>query len=267
MNRIEQIFKTRPAFIGFLTGGDGGVDYTIDCALAMLEGGVDILEIGFPFSDPIADGPVIQQASKRSLDQGTTSQTMLEIARGIRKKSDAPLVLFSYFNPLLKKGEKFLKEVNSAGFDAILAVDLPPPIDGMEKHPYYLQLTEAKLHPILLASPSTDPERLVRIKEKAEGFLYYACQKGTTGVRKALPDDFAYNLSRLRQQINIPVAAGFGIADRETALQAIEHANGFVVGSAFVKLMAQKADPNALKKLAMAIDPRDFSPQRAQTRL
>lgn len=150
MNRIEKVFNKGPAFIGFLTGGDGGCEYTIDCALAMLEGGVDILEIGFPFSDPIADGPVIQQASKRSLDLGTTSQTLLEIGKGIRKKSDAPLVLFSYFNPLFKKGQKFLKELKSVGFDAVLTVDLPPPINEMENHPYYLQLAEAKLHPILL---------------------------------------------------------------------------------------------------------------------
>lgn len=256
MNRIEQTFKKGPAFIGFLSGGDGGLDYTVACSLAMLEGGVDILEIGFPFSDPVADGPVIQQASQRSLEQGTTSQTMLEIAKGIRKKSSAPLILFSYFNPLFKKGALFLKELQSAGYDAILTVDLPPPINGMEDHPYYRQLSEANLYPILLASPSTDPERLNLIKKKSEGFLYYACQKGTTGVRKALPEDFASNLRRLRQDFNIPVAAGFGISDKTTAQQAIEHAEGFVVGSAFVKLMEQKADPSALKKLAMSIDPR-----------
>lgn len=257
MNKLEQVFKKGPSFIGFLTGGDGGVGYSIDCALAMLAGGVDILEIGFPFSDPIADGPVIQQSSKRSLDLGTTSQTLLEMGKEIRKRTDAPLVLFSYFNPLFKKGEKFLKELKSAGFDAVLAVDLPPPINEMANHPYYQQLDEVNLHPILLASPSTDSERLQRLKNKAEGFLYYACQKGTTGVRKTLPEDFAYHLARVKEHIKIPVAAGFGISDRETAKRALEYADGFVVGSTFVKLMEQKVDPEELKKLAITIDPRN----------
>lgn len=256
MNKIEQAFKKGPAFIGFLTGGDGGVKYTVDCALQMVEGGVGILEIGFPFSDPIADGPVIQQASMRSLAAGTKAETLLEIAEGVRSKSEVPLVLFSYYNPLLKKGSGYLRELKESGYDAVLAVDLPPPIDGMDAHPYYQALSEAGLHPILIASPSTDCQRLGKIKEKSEGFLYYACQKGTTGVRKSLPDDFARNLVALRQDFGVPVAAGFGIADRETARKALEHADGFVVGSAFVKRMADKVEPEVLKQLARAIDPR-----------
>lgn len=257
MNRIEEIFKKGPTFIGFVSGGDGGLHYTIDCCLQLIEGGVDILEIGYPFSDPIADGPVIQRASKRSLDCGTTSATFLEIARSLRKHTDVPLILFSYFNPLLKKGEGYLKELKSAGFDAVLTVDLPPPIHETTIHPYYHQLKQVGLHPILIATPSTDNDRLELIKSKSEGFIYYACQKGTTGMREALPEDFASNLSRLRQNLTVPIAAGFGIGNREIAKKALQHADGFVVGSAFVKKMEEKVDPSELKKLAQLIEPRE----------
>lgn len=256
MNSIEKAFKKGPAFIGFVSGGDGGVEYTIDCCLQLIEGGVDVLEIGMPFSDPIADGPVIQRASQRSLEQGTTSSTMLEIAQGIRQKANTPLILFSYFNPLLKRGQGYLRELKQAGFDAVLTVDLPPPINEETTHPYYTGLEEAGLQSILVATQSTSDERLEQIKMKSQGFIYYACQKGTTGMRDKLPIDFADNLMRLKKNLKVPVAAGFGIANKETAKIALQHANGFVVGSAFVKLMEEKACPTELKKLAQLIDPR-----------
>lgn len=255
MNPIECIFQTKQTFVGFVTGGDGGINYCIDSCAALVEGGVDILEVGLPFSDPVADGPIIQRASKRSLEEGTTPALILEIAQGIRAHTDVPLILFTYFNPLLKKGDGYLKELQSAGFSAVLVVDLPPPLEGGPQ-PFFHSIKAAGLHPIFLASPSTDERRLSGIAEISEGFLYYACQKGTTGIREALPNDFAFHLSRIRQTVRLPVAAGFGIGDRKSAKAALEHADGFVVGSAFVKMMENCADPEELQRLARSIDPR-----------
>lgn len=256
MKPIEKAFNQKQAFVGYVVGGDGGVDYCVDCCLQMIEGGVDILEIGMPFSDPVADGPVIQRAAQRSLEQGTTSETILEIGRRIRKETDTPLILFSYYNPLLKKGEAFLKTVEQAGFDAVLVVDLPTPIDQPYSHPYYTALKQAGMDSIFLVSPSTDDNRLSKIAQQAQGFLYYACQKGTTGVRKHLPEDVSAQIARIRHKSKLPIVVGFGIADRSSAKAVLDVANGFVVGSAFVQLMEKRADPRELKCFAQGLDPR-----------
>ena len=255
MNTIEQVFQQKQTFVGFIVGGDGGIDYCTDTCLQMIEGGVDILEIGLPFSDPIADGPVIQRASQRALKCGTTPSTILEIARRIRKKSTAPLILFSYFNPLLKQGDGYLKALKSAGFDAVLVIDLPPPLQ-QENHPYFQALETAGLLPIFVVTPSTEENRLTQIASISQGFLYYACQKGTTGARDQLPDDVSFPISRIRQKTDLPVAIGFGIADQKSASSALTAAHGFVVGSAFVKLMEEGAVPHELKMLAQTLDPR-----------
>ncbi len=234
-------------FVGFITGGDGGIHYSVDCALQLIEGGVDIIELGLPFSDPIADGPVIQRSSHRALQSGTTSTTLLEMGKKIREKSEIPLILFSYFNPLLQKGKSYLDELKSAGFNGVIIVDLSQP------HPYFEQIKRAGLQRITLATPSTEEDRLKAIKP--EGFLYYACQKGTTGIKKRLPNDFALQIRRLRGCTSIPIVAGFGIASRESAKAALKEADGFVVGSAFVQLMEAKAPPEQLKLLAQKINP------------
>lgn len=256
MNRIEKAFQQTHPFIGYLTGGDGGIDYSVSCALALIEGGVDILEIGLPFSDPVADGPVIQKAHERSLAEGTTSATILEMAKRLRQISDVPLVLFSYYNPLLQKGTQYLHQLKSAGFDAVLTVDLAVPANPCEAEPFFKAVVDADLLPILLATPSTDHERLVLISKIAKGFLYYVSQKGTTGVRSRLADDFSIQMTRMRQSFQIPIVAGFGIADRASAESALEHADGFVVGSAFVKKMEERVSPKELARFAQSIDPR-----------
>lgn len=256
MNRIEKVFKKTKPFLGYLTGGDGGLDYSVECALALIKGGVDILEIGFPFSDPIADGPVIQKAHERSLERKTTSTTILELGKRIRQASDVPLVLFSYYNPILQRGPKYLNQLKDAGFDAVLIVDLAITATPEGSEPFFQALTNAELLPILLATPSTDEERLIQISKIAKGFLYYVSQKGTTGVRSQLADNFSSQVARMRPYFQIPIIAGFGIADRASAASALEYADGFVVGSAFVKKMAEKSLPEALTQLAQTIDPR-----------
>lgn len=255
MNTIEQVFQKGKVFVGFVVGGDGGIDYCTECCLQMIEGGVNILEIGFPFSDPVADGPTIQSAAERSLQGGTTSATLLEIAKRIRAKSSVPLILFTYYNPLLKKGDAYLKELKTAGYDAVLVVDLPAPLD-QKPHPYFQALKGAGLHPIFVATPSTDEERLTQLTKISEGFLYYACQKGTTGVRSQLPEDIPFHIARIRQKTNLPIAIGFGIADKQSAASVLNVADGFIVGSAFVKQMEAKVPSSSFKQLAQSLDPR-----------
>lgn len=242
-------------FIGFVTAGDGGIDYCVACCMALIAGGVDMLEIGLPFSDPVADGAVIQQSSQRALQAGVTPHTVLEIARCIRQHSAVPLILFSYYNPLLQQGEKYLQQARLAGFDGVLVVDYAPS-QYCEDRSFYNTIKSCGLFPVLLVAPSTTEERLPLIVKQADGFIYYACQKGTTGVKKSLPQDVASKINLIKSMSDLPVVAGFGIADRVSAAQALSCADGFVVGSAFVKLMADRVDPLALKKLAQQIDPR-----------
>ncbi len=250
MNVIAQAFERKKPFIGFVVAGDGGMDYSIQCCLNMLQGGVDMLEIGLPFSDPIGDGPVIQKGAGRSLQQKTTPSMILEMAKILRKDSLAPLILFTYYNPLLQQGNAYLSQLKSAGFDGVLVIDLPPP------DPFFQSLEEAGLTPIFVISPSTEESRIEEIARLSQGFLYYACQKGTTGVRKELPPDLKDSIQKIRCKTKIPVAIGFGIANRESAASALSLADGFVVGSAFVKLMELTADPREIQKLAHRIDPR-----------
>jgi tryptophan synthase alpha chain len=256
MDRIAKAFQQKKPYIGYLTGGDGGLEYSVDCALALIDGGVDILEIGLPFSDPVADGPVIEKAHERALAAGTTSATILEMAKRLRQVTDIPLVLFSYYNPILQKGEQFLHDLKSVGFDAVLIVDLAVPLNVNIQEPFFDSLLKADLLPILLATPSTDDERLEQISKIAKGFLYYVSQKGTTGVRSSLANDFASQISRLRKYFNIPIAAGFGIADKASARKALEHSDGFIVGSALVKKMEEKIGSKELAEYTKTINPR-----------
>jgi tryptophan synthase alpha chain len=252
-NRIEKTFSQTQPFIGYLTAGDGGIEYSVASALAMIKGGVDILEIGIPFSDPIADGPVIQQAHTRALDAGTTMHDVLEIGRRIRAECDVPLVLFSYANPLIRKGINQLGSFKEVGFDALLTVDST---FGDPEDPILLAVRDAGLLSILLATPSTDDERLKHIGKLAEGFLYYVSQKGTTGIRSALAADYHRQMARLRKHIDIPIASGFGIGDRSTAQAALSEADGFIVGSAFVRLMAERKSASEITSFALSMDPR-----------
>lgn len=256
MNRIEKVFKKTKPFIGYLTAGDGGIEYTLNCALALVAGGVDILEIGFPFSDPVADGPIIQRAHERALSQRTTSKNILEIAIRLRQQTDVPLVLFSYFNTLLQRGDGYLNDLKSAGFDGILVVDLAVPLNDEKSEPFFQKIEEAGLISILLATPSTKQERLEQMSEIAKGFLYYVSQKGTTGIRTQMANDFSEQMKRIKSTFKIPVVAGFGIADQPTAKAALKHADGFVVGSAIVNKISEKITSDELTAFAKSIDPR-----------
>ncbi len=252
MSRIDSAFVGRKPFIGYLTAGDGGIDFTVEACLALVEGGVDLLEIGVPFSDPVADGPAIQRAVVRALERGTTPLDVLTVGERIRARSDVPLLLFSYYNPILSAGADYLKRATESGYDGILVVDLPPEEAGGHRR----ACASANLDPVFLVSPNTPTERVRKISECSSGFLYYVTRKGTTGVRKGLPEGYAEDVRRVKDNTPLPVASGFGIADRESAARALEPVDGFVVGSAFVKRVGEGARPEELTQLAREIDPR-----------
>jgi len=234
-----------PAFIAYLTIGDGGLDYCLESALALESGGVDLLEIGIPFSDPVADGPTIQRAMQRALDNGTKLADTITFIERLRRHSQIPLVLFTYYNPVFQAGEKFLQEAKTAGANGILILDQPCE-----------EASQTVLEQVFIVSPSTTDERLPKIAAKSQGFLYYVCQKGVTGVRHELPTFVASDLKKIKTIAHTPVVAGFGISERSMAQEVLRHADGFVVGSYFVKEMENKASPEKLSQLAKAIDPR-----------
>lgn len=252
MNRIEKIFKQGPAFVGYITAGHKGLDYSFDAALALIKGGVNILELGVPFSDPIADGPVIQNSSNQALSNGTNIFDALELAKKIRRKTEVPIILFSYFNPILqaeKKGLYRLAKKNA--IDGILVVDLP-----LEESEFHIKkCRENSIAPIFIIAPSTIVGRIRHIDKSGSSFLYYACRSGTTGMRRSLPEGFAKKMKIIKKHTHLPVVAGFGISTKEDAEEVIKHADGFVVGSFFVDAIEKGAAPEELKQLAIKINP------------
>jgi tryptophan synthase alpha chain len=250
ISRIQQLFTKNKAFIAYLTAGDGGIQRTLDAALALIEGGVNMLEIGMPFSDPIADGPLIQRAAARSLAVGTTLQDVLWLTKQIRQRSDIPLILFSYFNPILSALQSnFLSDAKNAGIDGLLLVDCP-----LEESQFVRQqCIQHDIALIYVITSATTLTRIQKIDHYAQGFLYYACRKGTTGIRNALPDDFQQKIQSIKSVVHLPVVVGFGISNQEMADCVLEHADGVVVGSFFVKALEDGVHPSDLASLARNI--------------
>jgi tryptophan synthase alpha chain len=245
MTRIADAFararrEGRAAFIAYLTAGDPSPDATVGLARAVDRAGADILELGVPFSDPIADGPVLQRSAARALARGTTLRDVFSIARRIREETPLALILFSYVNPILRFGvEAAAQEARQAGFDGALLTDMPPE-EARGLHP---QLRGAGLDTILLVSP-TSPERRMRDAARlSSGFLYVVSRAGTTGARRNLPRELPQTVRRARRAAgSLPVAVGFGISTPETARQAARIADGIVVGSALM-LAAEREGP------------------------
>lgn len=252
MNRITQQFKTGPAYVAYLTAGDGGMERTAEAMLALIDAGVTILEVGVPFSDPVADGPTIQQAAARALAQGTTLADIFNLIAQLRKQTQIPIILFSYYNPILAYGKNFYTDAKQAGVDGCLIVDLP--LEEASQH--YQLCQQVNLDPILLIAPSTPLERVKQINQQGQGFLYYVSRKGTTGIKSFLPDDFADKMTAIKAVTTLPIVVGFGIASREAAKAVISHADGFVIGSLFVDAVAQGMTRHEITELAKSIDPR-----------
>ncbi|WP_342220314.1 tryptophan synthase subunit alpha [Rickettsiella endosymbiont of Miltochrista miniata] len=253
LSRIQQLFQNGKAYTAYLTAGDGGVQSTLDAALALIKGGVNMLEIGVPFSDPIADGLIIQRASQRSLAKGTCLADVLWITKQIRQQSDIPIILFSYLNPILSAlPSDFLPAAKNAGIDGLLLVDCP-----LEASDFiHQQCNKNDIALIYVIAPSTPLTRIKIINTYAQGFLYYACQKGTTGLRNELPKNFREKINTLKSMVDLPVIVGFGISNQEAVYRVLQYADGVVVGSLFVKALEEGASPSTLTKLAQNLYPK-----------
>ena len=253
MNRISRVFADgRKAFVGYLTAGHKGIEYSFKSSLAMIKGGVDILEIGIPFSDPVADGPVIQKAMQDSLGRKTSFEDVFNLVKRIRvEKSDVPIVLFSYLNPIMKIGSDFYRKTAESGADALLIVDMPLE----ESEAIHSKCREFGLELIFIISPSTPKKRIKKIVKRAGGFLYYVCRKGTTGIKSSLPEGFEEKIKEIKSVSNLPVVGGFGISTKEMAEQIAKETDGSVVGSFFVSAMENMISEDEISALAKTLKP------------
>jgi tryptophan synthase alpha chain len=228
--------------VAYITAGDPSLDATLEFALVLADAGADIIELGVPFSDPLADGPTIQRASERALKSGTTLTRVIELVRGIRQSSQIPLVLFSYYNPILQMGiEKFAAAAALAGADGVLATDLTPE----ESTDYRLILRAHNLDTVFLAAPTSSGERLKLISAATSGFLYVISRTGVTGAKDSLPDELPALLRRVHQFTDLPIAVGFGISlpGHVSVLGGL--ADAAVVGSALVSEIEKASSPDA----------------------
>ncbi|MCP5397606.1 MAG: tryptophan synthase subunit alpha [Sphingomonadaceae bacterium] len=247
MTRLSNAFaKPHPALVCFLTAGDGDTAANLD---ALVAGGADVIELGMPFTDPMADGPAIQEANLRSLSKGTTTRDVLLIANEFRDRHpDVPLVLMGYANPMIVRGpEWFAAEAKGAGVDGVICVDIPPEEDP-ELGP---ALRAQGIDLIRLATPTTDAARLPAVLDGSSGFLYYVSVAGITGMQQAAVDSIEANVSRIKQSTDIPVAVGFGVRTPEQAAEIAKVSDGVVVGSALVELVGKHGEDAPAKILEL----------------
>ncbi len=248
---IEGIFgkvlsENRMVLIPFITAGDPSLNQTEELVVTIAEDGADIVELGVPFSDPLADGPVIQRASERSLRNGTTLEKILTCVGNIRKKSDIPIVLMSYYNPILKMGlNVFVKRAVTAGVDGVIIPDLPPEEAG----DWMKSARRAKLATIFLIAPTSTEERIRKIASVSRGFIYYVSLTGVTGARKNLQQDICQRMSLIRRLTKLPICVGFGISKPEHVRQLAKGADGVIVGSALVNLIERNKGDQLRQKV------------------
>ena len=251
MGRIETVFADasmkKPAFIGFTVAGDPGKATCVRIARALIAGGTDILELGVPFSDPVADGPTIQKADERALAAGTTPDTVFEIVREIRKESKVPIVFLTYYNIVHRRGiERFYREAHDAGVDGILIADMPVE----ESEEVCAIASRSGIDPIFLITQTTSDERIKKIAEKARGYLYLVAVLGVTGVRDQVSDGAIGLLHRVRKHTRLPLALGFGISTPEHAKTCVRAgADGVIVGSAIVEIVEKNlGNPDTMER-------------------
>jgi tryptophan synthase alpha chain len=254
--RIQKLFERtnkegRAALIAYVTAGDPSPERTPEIVAALGRGGVDLIELGVPFSDPIADGPVIQRAAARSLKAGTTVLKVLDIARQIRKASETPempILLFTYLNPVLRYGlDKLAHDAKAAGIDGCLLTD----VSVEEAEPYVAAMRAAELDTVFLAAPTSTERRLKLVAQYSTGFVYLVSRTGVTGEQVALSDSLAPLIDKMRDVTKLPLAAGFGISTPDQAGAVAKMADGVVVGSAIVRQIEK--DPGGLESLARSL--------------
>ncbi|MBI3209945.1 MAG: tryptophan synthase subunit alpha [Candidatus Solibacter usitatus] len=248
--RISELFarkrkEGKPALVAYITAGDPSPARTADLVAALERGGVDLVELGVPFSDPVADGPVIQAASERALAAGTRLSIVLEIAEQVRRHSQMPLLLFSYLNPVMRYGVKALAhDAKQAGVDGVLLTDLTvEEADSTVK-----VLRKAGLDTVFLAAPTSTERRMKLVAQHSSGFVYLVSRTGVTGERDALSSSLDELIASLRKATDLPLAVGFGISTPQQAAAAGRIADGVVVGSAFVRIIEKHGGAKNLEK-------------------
>ncbi|MFQ5778311.1 MAG: tryptophan synthase subunit alpha [Terriglobia bacterium] len=237
-----------PALVAYVTAGDTSLKFTEALVLRLAKAGVDVIELGVPFSDPIADGPVIQRASQRALRAGTTLSDVLKLAARIRREIPVPLVLFSYYNPVLQLGlERFAERAAAAGINGVLITDLAPE----EAEAFVRVLRRHRMDTVFLAAPTSTNQRLKTIARLSRGFLYVISRRGTTGMRAEVPGEVKELVKRVRRATALPLAVGFGISRPEHVAALDGVTDGVVVGSALVECCERhKHGPQALEAAA-----------------
>ncbi len=258
-SQIDAVFsrlrtEKKKGLIAYITGGDPSLTKTLEIALALEGAGIDILELGIPFSDPGADGPTIQAASQRALTAGASVEKILEIVRTLRRESSLPVVLFTYLNPIYFYGfQKFLTDAASAGADGLLVLDLPP-----QEVPFHedLDMKSSTLQTIQMVTPTTSEDRIASIVEAAQGFVYYVSYEGVTGTQAKFSENLTTQIQKIRQHTTLPIAVGFGISTPEQVKAATVYADAAVVGSALVACIAKhSSSPDLLSRVESLVRP------------
>src|SRR5258708_2770514 len=248
MNRIEERFARlkrdgKKGFIVYIGAGDPNLEATRQLGVAFDKLGVDVLELGVPFSDPLADGLVNQLAAQRGLESGTTPPKVLETVAAIRRESQIPVVLYIYFNLMHKHGvERFIQDTAKAGVDGLLVLDLPPE----ESNNYEALMRKAGLCNIYLVAPTTPEDRIEFIVKRGTGFIYYISREGVTGMQQKVADTVAQMTANIRAHTDLPIAIGFGISNPEQAKLVAQYAEAIVVGSAIVNQIAEHGNNREL---------------------
>ncbi len=255
MSRIAAKFaelkrKEGKALITFITAGDPDLAVTEKLVPVLERAGADILELGVPFSDPMADGPTIQKASERALSGGATLSKILAMVKSVRKISQIPIILMGYYNPIFHYGpERFTVDAAAAGVDGVLVVDLPPEEAGTFRN----SAAGQGLDVIFLLAPTSDDERMGKVAEYGSGFVYYVSVTGVTGARKSVEASVFEQVRKIKERIDLPVAVGFGISDPLQAGQVSAAADGVVVGSALVKLFEEASGEELQRRLTTLV--------------
>ena len=241
MSRIEKRLVSlngKKALVAFYTAGDPDLSASKDIFAVIEKNGADIIEIGVPFSDPLADGPIIQASSHRSLQKGTTLKKIIQLVADIRKTSELPIILMTSFNPVFVYGKKeFVADAVKAGVDGMIIPDLPP-----EEAEEFLGIAEG-LDMVFLLAPTSTPARIQQVGKVSKGFIYYISLTGTTGTKEALSAGLKKKVNEIKKSVSLPVLVGFGVSGPEQAKQAAEASDGVIIGSAIVKLIAEHSDP------------------------
>ena len=241
MSRIQKrldYLNGKKALVAFYTAGDPNLDASKDIFAAMEKSGADIIEIGVPFSDPLADGPTIQASSYRSLNNGTTLKKIIQLVSDIRKTSQLPVVLMTSFNPIFVYGQKeFVADALKAGVDGVIIPDLPH-----EEADEFLEIAEG-LDTIFLLSPTSTPDRVKQIGKISKGFVYYISLTGTSGTQQSLSSELEAKVEAIKKSVSLPVLVGFGISGPEQAREAVKVSDGVIIGSAIVKLVEKNKNP------------------------